>query len=289
MSEKKKEDVKETIQLGDQVFDLDSVTPSTYFNYVKGLKKKVEYEEYDQLISTTMKMLKKTTLTGQTAMAKELTHHLELALRELDAAKDGFDIFVDRKDVEKYINNVEGKAVKIIEIENYEREIPDDIIDKIELARKHFDQLYIFFTDYTKKETKKVAKARRDKDPVMFGAFHDTGVNTDTTVYLEDRLFFIADWVEDKCDLTLEEIVRDVKDKDGKDIIYRVANPEDEEAVKKILNSYKHPLKETELTPVSGFFDKIKRKVTRPKHSTDREASSTPKRRGRRKKEADDE
>ena len=247
----------QTEQIGDNIYDSDKVTPSLYFDYVKGLKNKVEFEEYGLIIDNTLKMINKAKITGQTSMAKRLTHQLELALRELEAAKKGFDIFVNRKDIELYISKVEAKAVKIIELSRYTREIPDDIIDKIAEAKEVFDEMYIMFTDYTKKETKKVAKERRDKDPILFGAFIDKDGEKENKIYVEDRLFFIADWVEDKCDLTLEEICRDVKDKSNKDITYKVDLPTTEEAAKSYLNSFNDPIEESDLKPVS-LFDKIK-------------------------------
>lgn len=273
--------VVDTITIGDQVYDKDSVTPSTYFEYVKGMKQKLVNHEHEIIIDTALTMLKKTKLTGQTEMAKELTHQIELAMRELEAAADGFDIFVDRKTLEKYIKSVEQKSVKIIEIERYEREIPDEILDKLELARKHFDRIYIVFTDYTEKQTKKVAKERRDKDPIMFGAFVEKDASS-SKIYVEDRMFFIADWVEEKCELTLEEMVRDVKDKTGEDITYRVTNPKDAEEVKSMIESFKHPMEENkDMKPVS-LFDKIKQKVTRKKKSES--SDEAPKKRGRKKK-----
>ena len=247
----------QTEQIGDTIYDSDKVTPSLYFDYVKGLKNKVEFEEYGLIIDNTLKMINKAKITEQTSMAKRLTHQLELALRELEAAKKGFDIFVNRKDIELYISKVEAKAVKIIELSRYTREIPDDIIDKIAEAKEVFDEMYIMFTDYTKKETKKVAKERRDKDPILFGAFIDKDGEKENKIYVEDRLFFIADWVEDKCDLTLEEICRDVKDKSNKDITYKVDLPTTEEDAKSYLDSINNPIEESDLKPVS-LFDKIK-------------------------------
>ena len=247
----------QTEQIGGTIYDSDKVTPSLYFDYVKGLKNKVEFEEYGLIIDNTLKMINKAKITEQTSMAKRLTHQLELALRELEAAKKGFDIFVNRKDIELYISKVEAKAVKIIELSRYTREIPDDIIDKIAEAKEVFDEMYIMFTDYTKKETKKVAKERRDKDPILFGAFIDKDGEKENKIYVEDRLFFIADWVEDKCDLTLEEICRDVKDKSNKDITYKVDLPTTEEAAKSYLDSFNNPIEESDLKPVS-LFDKIK-------------------------------
>ena len=256
----------QTEQIGDTIYDSDKVTPSLYFDYVKGLKNKVEFEEYGLIIDNTLKMINKAKITEQTSMAKRLTHQLELALRELEAAKKGFDIFVNRKDIELYISKVEAKAVKIIELSRYTREIPDDIIDKIAEAKEVFDEMYIMFTDYTKKETKKVAKERRDKDPILFGAFIDKDGEKENKIYVEDRLFFIADWVEDKCDLTLEEICRDIKDKSNKDITYKVDLPTTEEAAKSYLDSFNNPIEESDLKPVS-LFDKIK-SITKKKSTT---------------------
>lgn len=273
-------EAKETITIGDKVYDKDAVTASVYFEYVKGLKQKFDFDDQNIVIDTALKMLEKAKLTGQTSMAKELTHQVELALREMNAARDGFDIFIDRKDVERYIEKISNKAVKIIELEQYEREIPDSVIDKLVLAKKHFDAIYVVFTDYTMKETKKVAKERRDKDPVLFGVFHDKDEDNHNNIYVEDRMFFIADWVEEKCDLTLEEIVRDTKEKDKKDITYKVVTPEDEDSVKAMLKSYNKPIEES-YKPIS-LFEKIKKKVTRKKKEESTEEQ--PKKRGRKKK-----
>lgn len=277
-------EAKATVQIGDKVYDEESVTPSVYFDYVKGLKQKLNKQEYDIIINTALTLLEKTKITGQTSMAKELTHQVELALRELDAANDGFDIFIDRKDIERYITKVKNKVVKIVELNKYEREIPDEIVEKLNKAQKHFDQIYVFFTDYTTNETKKVAKERRDKDPIMLGAFHDKDDMLENKIYLEDRMFFIADWVEEKCDLTLEQIVRDIKDQEGKDITYRVSTPEDEQAVKDMMKSFTKPI--DNMKPVS-LFEKIKKKIARKKKEETTEETTAPKKRGRKKKVVD--
>ena len=281
------------IDIGDKSYPEDQVTPSIYFEYVKGLKQQVNYAEYDIIIDTALKMMEKTKITGQVNMAKKLTHQVELALRELDAAKAGFDIFVNRKDIERYIQKVEKKVIKVIELKNYSREIPDEVIDKIAKAREIFDELYIVFTDYTNKEAKKVAKARRDKDPIVFGAFKDTDEsNNSNRPYLEDRFFFIADWVDEKCDLTLEQIVHDVQDTEDREITYRVSvDDKDEEAVKKFITSLDEPVEDLE--PVS-IFAKLKKMLPSPKKEKDETETKTTttgkKKRGRpRKKKVDDE
>lgn len=248
----------ETVQIGDKFYNKDDISPSEYFEYVKGLKQELNQEEYSVIIDRAIEMINKTKITGQTEMAKRITHQLKLALKELDCAKKGFDIFVNRKDIEKYISSVDKKCIKIIELSRYTRDIPDDVMDKLILARELFDEIYVIFTDYTQKETKKVAKERRDKDPILFGAFLDPAGKVDNKIYVEDRLFFIADWVEEKCDLTLEEIVRSTDDVKT----YKVPDIKDMETAKKFLDSFNNPIEEIE--PVT-LFEKVVKKVTTKK------------------------
>ena len=270
----------ELIKIGDKEFDAENVTPSVYFDYVKGLKKELDKKEYEIIIDGALEMLEKTKLTGQTEMAKQLTHHVELALRELEAAEKGFNIYVDRQDIERYLEKVENKSIKVIELKRYPREIPDEVIEKLAMAKEIFDELYVVFTDYTLAETKKVAKERRDKDPILFGAFKDDSDKDEKNkIYVEDRFFFIADWVEELCDLTLEQIVRDIQNKENKDITYRIDTPQDIESVKKMINSFKEPISNQE--PVT-IFEKIKKKVT--KKTSEDQAEKPKKKRGRPRK-----
>lgn len=256
-----KKEETELITIGDRAVAPEDITPSIYFDYVKGLKQKLDHNEYDHIVDNALKLMKKCEVTGQTAMAKELAHQVDLCIRELNAAREGFDVFVNRKDIEKFIDKVEGKAIKLMELKNYPREIPDEAMEKISKAKEIFDELYIAFTDYSLKETKKVAKERRDKDPVVFGAFMDKDDTDDKSkVYIEDRLFFVADWVDEKCDLTFEELVRNVSSMLDKEVTYRVSNPEDEEEIKKFLSSTTSPIEVLEPTSI---FEKIKKKVTR--------------------------
>ena len=76
--------------------------------------------------------------------------------------------------------------------------------------------------------------------------------------------------VGERCDLTLEGIVKDVKERSDKDITYKVTTPKDEEEIKKYLSSFSNPIEDLEPT---NIFDKVKEVVKK-----------TTKRRGRPKK-----
>lgn len=270
------------IEIDGKLYPESEINPSIYFDHVKGLKNELNTEEQNLVIDNALKMMNKCKITKQTAMAKELAHQAELALRELHAAEKGFNIFINRKDIEKYIDNVEGKAIKLIELDNYIREIPDECIEKISEASDIFDKLYICFTDYTDKVAKKVAKERRAKDPIVFGAFLDTDEENNTKIYVENRLFFICDWVEEKCDLTLEELIRDVKDKTQEDITYKIGSFANEEEIKKYIRSFSaEPDENLSKIPIlenikngeekSESFEAPKKKRGRPKKNTNSE------------------
>lgn len=254
------EETKDLLELEKLEEETEELSPAVYFDHVKSSKKKFDRDDQQLILDQTLTMMKKCKITGQTEMAKQLAYRANLALRELDAANKGFDIYVSRKDVEKYVDQIEKKSVKVIELRNYTREIPDEHIEKIEAAQNIFDELYIFFTDYTMEETKKVAKERRKKDPIVFGAFIDK-LDGETKPYVEDKMFFICDWVEENCDLTLEQIVNLARNKDKKEITYRVESVEDVEAAKRLINSFTDDISEF-YEPVS-IFDKVKAKVTK--------------------------
>lgn len=108
-----------------------------------------------------MELLNKYKVTGQVKGMRKLLFHLKCIEKEREIVKAGIDTFVYRDDIEYYIDNVTNDVVKIIDIESYEREIPDEIVDIIAKYGKLFDQLYIVFTDYTGEAERKVEEERR--------------------------------------------------------------------------------------------------------------------------------
>ena len=65
------------------------------------------------------------------------------------------------------------------------------------------------FTDYTGEKRSKVAKERRDKDPILFA-------NIFTDGKVSPRMYFIGDWVDDYCDLTLDKMITEISKKEKK-------------------------------------------------------------------------
>lgn len=222
------EDIKSISDVADK-----NLSPSEYFDTIKGLKNNITDEALVKVYDNCLEILNKYKATGQWKGAKKLIFHLETIEKEREIVKLGINTFVYKDDIEAYISTVASDVVKIIDLESYEREIPDEIVEIIQKVKDKFDQLYVVFTDYTGEHERKVETERREKDPILFGAFKDKGNSV-----IIDRFYYLGDWVDEYCDLTLDKMVNEC-DKVGKrNIVHSISTPEDIEEFKQQLNKY---------------------------------------------------
>ena len=141
----------------------DPVDPLFYFQKLKGKKQKCSDETLNGIYANCLTLMEKYNRTGQIDAMKKLLFHLETIERERKVIAAGIDVFVYLDDIKQYINDVGDKVVKIIELDRYEREVPDEIVAKYEKVKDIFDRFIVVFTDYTKQHTEKTQKARKSK------------------------------------------------------------------------------------------------------------------------------
>lgn len=182
--------------------EIKNMTPSEYFEAVKAKISSMKTEDIDTQKQACLELATKYKITKQILALNKMLFVLESLDKELALNKLGFDKFVYRQDIEEFIDDISGNPVKIIELENYEREIPDEIVENIVKTQDIFDVYYVLYTDYTGKSEKKIENKRRDKDPILFGAFKDDKKRT-----MIDRFYFLGDWIDEYCDLTLDQMV----------------------------------------------------------------------------------
>ena len=210
----------------------NKLTPQQYFDEVKDRKHVVNDEELNSIYDNCLELLNKYLITGQTSAMKKIIFHLDCIEKEKEIVRIGINTFVYRDDIESYIDNVASDVVKIIDLEKYEREIPDEIVELINLVKDKFDKMYIVFTDYTGKVEHQVAKERREKDPILFGTFQDRENNI-----VNDRFYYIGDWVDEYCDLTLDKMMNQMDRANKKNISHRISTPKDVAELKEQLSS----------------------------------------------------
>ena len=208
------------------------ITPSQYFDFLKGAKQNITTEALKNSYDSFLTLASKYQKLGQVESLKKLCFLADTLVKEEKLIEMGITTYVYKDTIEDYITNVADKTVKIIELSRYMREIPDELVDTVEKTKNIFDEFYVVFTDYTGKEERKIEKERRDKDPILFGVFKNQ-------TNVADRFYFLGDWVDEFCDLTLDKMIEQYKNKKGFSPANETEIPKTGEELVAILKTYK--------------------------------------------------
>ena len=207
------------------------ITPSQYFDYIKGAKKTITTDALKNSYEVFVKLAEKYNKLGQKESLKKLCFLADTLIKEEKLIELGITTYIYKDVIEDYIESVAAKTVKIVELSRYTREIPDELVETVEKTKPLFNEFYVVFTDYTGKEERKVEKERRDKDPILFGVFKDNN-------NVADRFYFLGDWVDEFCDLTLDKLVEEYKNIKGYTPTLTSEIPTTSEELISLLKSY---------------------------------------------------
>ena len=220
--------------------NVEELNATQYFNYLKEKKQTVTDKDLKDLYNGYLLLVEKYSITGQKRVIEKLRFLADNIEKEMQVVGLGINSFVYRDDIEDYIDNISKNVVKIIELENYPRDIPDNIVQVIAKTKDIFDKMYVVFTDYTGKAEKEVAKERREKDPMLFGTFQKPRTDTrNGGVVLNDRFYFLGDWEDEYCDLTMDKFLQEI----GKEKLQTVVIPTNTDEIKEELERLDDNLK----------------------------------------------
>ena len=212
---------------------MKKMSEKEYFNYLKSNLQKITDEDMINFYEGCLSIVNKYRITGQLRILEKLKFLTDCAEKEREIIKLGINSFVYLDVIEDYIDNISKNTVKIIELENYPRDIPDEIVQKIALTKDIFDKMYVVFTDYTGAVEKQVSKERREKDPMLFGTFQKQRTdNVRDGNVINERFYFIGDWEDEYCDLTMDKFLKEV----GKEKLQIINTPLDFDTIKKELD-----------------------------------------------------
>lgn len=150
---------------------------------------------------------------GQQALLEILASRKDTLLRELKLLKDNKKIqYVDEKDVVNFFgkSNVGDKYLKLTWIKNYVRVIPTDVLEKKKKfdENESFDNYVILHFDKNNDSTEMTEKEKvKAKDPILFGLISGSR-----------RLYFVGDWEDEYCDLTLDKFIKTLEQKKIKEL-----------------------------------------------------------------------
>jgi hypothetical protein len=149
--------------------------------------------------------------TGQTALHEQLAMGLVAVRAETQLLAIGLGKYLSEESLIAFIKKAK-KGLRLDNVGNFTRLIPDTITKiKTEAdGRGIFDGYAVLHYDPTGKSWAETQKEKATKvDPILFGI-----------ILGRRRLYFVGDWVDDTCDLTLDQIADTI----GKDQVGQVTN-----------------------------------------------------------------
>lgn len=182
----------------------EKISTRDIFKIIKENKENINFNELRKNRNNLLPKAQKVLKTGQKRVAQNMLLTLNAISKEMLAVQSGYDVFVDKNLLFEYMEKCDTRSIVLNYLKDFPREIPDDIVAKIDDLKKKniFDEFVIVFTDYTGEERSKVSEDLKEKDPIIFGIFCDLKEK-----FVYDRFYFIADWEDEFCDLTLEKLI----------------------------------------------------------------------------------
>jgi len=175
------------------------------FSFVKSKFSKLEQREIEQRLRNLRLVIQSCGQTGQTALADQMLIEQATAIRQQEVAAAGYDTFVTLKDVMRFKDKTKTQ-IDWAPLEKFPRPIPLGIRNKIATVKKKnlFDELMVLFHNPTKEQLRSTKEKIISKDPILFGRF----------AYAPEVLYFICDWEDEVCHLTMKEFVKQLSQAD---------------------------------------------------------------------------
>ncbi len=176
----------------------------TTFEFFAALKNSVEeLEAIAGIAQEYEKAIQKAGCIGQKALVEKLAKGAEVARAEAQLLAIGEATYLTEDTVVEFVKKSE-KGVRLDWLPNFLRPVPDDLVVK----KLRCDELMIFDAyaimhydpqgkSWAETEAEREERKRRQRDPILFGLIRGSR-----------RLYYLGDWEDDTCDLTLNELAR---------------------------------------------------------------------------------
>ena len=226
-----------------------------FFQYVKSKLSEHEMSNLSERLTKVVAGMKSAELTGQTGLYEELALQVSSMVREQEIAALGHNMWIPVNIIRHFVDKIEERIVKFKLLAKFPRIIPADkasIISKVR-ATGIFDDFYILYVDLQNEEFETNEEKIRLKDPIVFG-YLSTQPN---------KLYFICDWVDEYCDLTLDSMIEKIKVDDPTFKMNEIGEV-DQAAIDKILeevNKRHLRLKKTNITNYRKLMREEKREA----------------------------
>ena len=186
------------------------IAPDIFFQFIKSKLNETQKENLRERINSIAVTMKGAIILEQQGLAEELTLRLSSLIREQEMAVIGCNKYIPFIAINFFIskvneNNDGSSAVKFDFFKRFPRPVPEEQAKKIKevMNSKVFDQLYILYNSPAGEQVLETHKEKiTKKDPIVFGAL----------ISQPDKLYFICDWIDGYCDITLDKFIEIMTD-----------------------------------------------------------------------------
>jgi hypothetical protein len=175
------------------------VTAEFFFGFVKSSLNEVQKDELITRLDKLTHIMQLAHDNEQVALKEHVQRQIAGVVMQQEAAVRGYDKYVTRETIDKFRHQVEFRTPELIELKNFPRVIPPEPAKKLREAKeaKIFDSFWILSWNPKQEQLETVKDRVIKKDPILFGCFD----------FDKDTFYFICDWVDEVCDLTLDKMV----------------------------------------------------------------------------------
>lgn len=236
------------------------IHPRLYFRFVKSKLTKLEERKLNKRLLLLQKFVKSAEDMGQQALYEEFSRKIATTVREQELWACGIEYFLDKKYVTQFMDKVKDVEIGFSRLENFDRPLPAQVERKVKKIRKLklFDELWVLYLNYKDKEDIGGIKKKdgglktnkekiKEKDPILFGV----------QSYMPNKLYYIIDWIDEYCDLTLDKFIEDVKKSDPDYDVYKLDDI-DEKYIQKLVKESRDRHKRLENTNYKNYKDLMK-------------------------------
>ena len=178
-----------------------------FFNNIKNNIKTLDKSIIDTIINNYKIALVSAEENNQISLKENIIDISNLYKMESILCASIFNRYINEIDVLDFYNKASkheklNTNLKITYIKNFIKPIPKEVSDKRKESEDLcvFDNYVIMHYDYNNTATKDTKEEiEKKKDPILFGVISGS-----------KKLYYIADWIDDYCDLTLEKFIETI-------------------------------------------------------------------------------
>lgn len=219
------------IHMDKRIPDKDSpgMPPKIYFDLIKSKLSVIDKEILNDKLMKLASLVVNAKDLGQHALYEDLSKKILLTAKEQELSVCGISHVIPRAVVTKYQHKVKSPSVHLSSLESYSRPIPVEpsLIIKKYKDLNVFDRYEVLYLEYREKmdvgdkvvaepSVQKSNKEKiKEKDPILFGI-----IDLDPS-----KMYYITDWIDEYCDLTLEKLVATIKADDPEYKLEKIEKP----------------------------------------------------------------